>query len=1019
MTPIDSDGSDAAARLGPRHGLAVGEGVSFGAILASLPEGVVFLNHRGELEVVYPAVSGLHGDGSESRAALVQGLDIRHIRTNGAPFPTEEQPAAVARRTGRPVRNVEVGTALADGPIRWHLVTAEPVWDGEDGEPRAVVFFLDVTERRQAEAALREREAQLEAIANGTTDAVFLKDTQGRYVLANTSTLRFLGLPAEHVLGRDDTAVFPPDEARKLMALDREVMHSGRVQTNEEVITVQGGPRTFLATKGPVHDADGQLVGLFGISRDISERKLAEQVLRDSEARLRYELQLSQALSAPFELDAVLQMVVDGATQLLDLDTGAVYLQDGDQVVLAATSPPLPPNFPDELRRAALSDHPHLRAAIAEGTAITLPDAATAQLTPAERSACDVRGLRSLVYIPLLAADRAVGALILGATRGVRTFQDEELLLSTGFAGQAAQTIENVRLFEASQEHAAALAREVAERTRAEQALAAEAENVRELLGQAERARSSLVEVLEDEQRALSALRDSEERFRVLFEQAGDYAFVLEPHEQLGPVIVDANEAACLAHGYTRDELIGQSVLAIDVSGVSDQVARTRLEQVLAGETMRMRTVHRRRDGSTFPVEVTAKVVRRGGRSPLIFSTERDISERVRLEEERERLQAELAQAQKMESIGRLAGGIAHDFNNVLGAIQGYTELALQDVRSEEALRADLGEVLKACDRSADLTRQLLAFARRQTILPRVQNLNETIASMLAMLRRLIGENVELLWRPGRDLWSVRVDSSQMDQILANLCVNARDAISDVGTVTIETGNADLDETCGLTQVGCPPGEYVRLSVTDSGCGMSEETRLHIFEPFYTTKPLGEGTGLGLATVYGAVRQNGGFIRVVSEPGQGSTFDLYLPRCTSAVDDQVVSARATGTAGAGQTIVVVEDDPGILTMVKRQLSSRGYQILAAGTAKEAMRLVAEHDGQIELLLTDVIMPEMNGRDLANALTAARPDLKCLFMSGYPADVVAQHGVVAEGTSFIGKPFAASALLDQVGALLKG
>jgi PAS domain S-box-containing protein len=394
-----------------------------------------------------------------------------------------------------------------------------------------------------------------------------------------------------------------------------------------------------------------------------------------------------------------------------------------------------------------------------------------------------------------------------------------------------------------------------------------------------------------------------------------------------------------------------------------------------------------------------------------------DITERKRVEKEKQELQDQLAQAQKMESIGRLAGGVAHDFNNMLGVIIGRAEMALEQDVPTDKLRHNLKEILKAGLRSADLTRQLLAFARKQTAVPRILDLNDTISGMLKMLRRLIGEDVDLSWQPELDLWNVKIDPSQVDQILANLAVNARDAILGVGAITMRTENVVIDDSDRAETPEFIPGEYVLLTMSDTGVGMSREVREKIFEPFFTTKELGKGTGLGLSTVYGIVKQNDGFIYVASEPGKGTTFKIYLPR-VEAQTAQVPSEEAAGKLPTGtETILLVEDDEAILNLSKMILENLGYTVLAAPTPGYALHLVEDHPGDLDLLITDVVMPEMNGRELAEQLGAIRPNLKCLYMSGYTADLIAHRGILDEGVNFIQKPFGSDELAARVRQVL--
>jgi CheY-like chemotaxis protein len=340
----------------------------------------------------------------------------------------------------------------------------------------------------------------------------------------------------------------------------------------------------------------------------------------------------------------------------------------------------------------------------------------------------------------------------------------------------------------------------------------------------------------------------------------------------------------------------------------------------------------------------------------------------------------------------------------MLNVILGYADLALMKLEPSGAPHAHLREILKAGQRSADLTRQLLAFARKQTIAPKVLDLNDTVAGMLKMLMRLIGEQIDLLWKPAANLWPVSMDPAQIDQILANLVVNARDAISGPGRITIETGRAEFDEAYCGARLGFIPGCYVLLAVSDDGCGMDKETLASLFEPFFTTKEVGRGTGLGLSTVYGIVRQNCGFINVYSEPGKGTTVRIYLPRDES---EQPVAVRTPDTAQAPcgtETVLLVEDESALLTLAATLLEELGYTVLAAATPNQGLRLAEEYAGEIHLLMTDVVMPEMNGRDLRKLLSESRPGIRCLFMSGYTANAIAHHGVLDEGVHFLQKPF---------------
>ena len=382
----------------------------------------------------------------------------------------------------------------------------------------------------------------------------------------------------------------------------------------------------------------------------------------------------------------------------------------------------------------------------------------------------------------------------------------------------------------------------------------------------------------------------------------------------------------------------------------------------------------------------------------------RFITESKRGETERAVLQSQLVQSQKLESVGRLAGGVAHDFNNMLGVILGSVGLLLDDMAPADPHYEALEDIQKAARRSADLTRQLLAFARKQTIIPKVMSLNDMMSGMLKMLNRLMGENIELLWEPGEDLWQVKMDPSQMDQILANLCVNARDAIDGIGVVKISTENVIIDEARGSEHPEAKPGEYVLLTVSDNGEGMEQGVIEHLFEPFFTTKPQGVGTGLGLSMVYGVVKQNDGWITVDSEPGAGTAFNIYLPRHEKKSNTEVDAEITKPLVGGHETLLLVEDEPMLLRMCSTILKRLGYNVLSAGSPSEAFRRVREIEGGVDLLITDVIMPEMNGRDLSERLVMQYSDLKRLYISGYTSNIIGTKNLIEDGMHFLQKPF---------------
>jgi signal transduction histidine kinase/CheY-like chemotaxis protein len=564
-------------------------------------------------------------------------------------------------------------------------------------------------------------------------------------------------------------------------------------------------------------------------------------------------LETGQRLAETLNLPDILQAAVDGISGLVGLDTAAVYLVEGEHLRLWATFPPLPPEFPDHLRVAPLSEHPHIGRACAGGDHVLVEDLRRGAETDAEREVAAQRDLRTVLYVPMVIDGDAIGAFIVGSTGEIVTISETRIALARALAHLSALTVRNARLFRKVE---------------------------------------------------------------------------------------------------TRSAELQQS-----------------------------------------------------------------LAERVLMEREREILRAQLSQAQKLESIGRLAGGVAHDFNNMLHVILGYTELAMGTVPEGAPAHGDLQEVRRAAERSARITRQLLAFARKQTIEPRGLDLNESVEGMLKMLHRLLGEDLDLAWAPAGKPVHVFLDPSQLDQILANLCVNAREAVQGVGRVTLETHSVVIDEAYCEKAPGFVPGEFSVLVVSDDGCGMDERVQEKLFDPFFTTKQ--DGTGLGLATVYGIVKQNDGFINVYSEPGQGSTFRIYLPRHHGVADATADRGDPVVLAAAGETVLVVEDDPSILKLAELMLESLGYAVLGAGTAEDALAVVRGQAGPIHLLVTDVVMPGMNGRELARQLGESRPDLKVLFMSGYTSNVIAHRGVLDDDVHFIPKPFTRALLAAKVREALDG
>jgi len=471
--------------------------------------------------------------------------------------------------------------------------------------------------------------------------------------------------------------------------------------------------------------------------------------------------------------------------------------------------------------------------------------------------------------------------------------------------------------------------------------------------------------------------------------------------------------------GATREQLVGKSVFDISPHELAEIYFAKDRQLFEQGGVQRYESQVKNRRGELRDVIFNKAVFalhEDAGIDGLIGAI-LDITDRKRAESEREKMQAELLQSQKMESIGRLAGGVAHDFNNMLGVIVGYTEMALSRLDEETPLAEDLREVRKAAGRSANLIRQLLGFARKQTVTPTVLDINETVSGMFRMLRRMIGEEIELNWLPGSGDCRVCIDPGQIDQILVNLCVNASDAIEGVGEIIIEVEERRISERNRLVYPEIDPGDYILLSVSDNGHGMDRETARKAFDPFFTTKAVGKGSGLGLSTVYGIVRQNGGYIDLHSEPGLGTTFTIYLPRHAGQAKPASDASAASEPETGNETILLVEDEQNLLEVTRQMLEGCGYRVMTAATPEEGLRVGREHVDAIDLLLTDVIMPGMSGPDLVRALSGLKPSLRHMFISGYSDNAIADRSLLDEGTAFLQKPFSRKELAEKVRRVL--
>jgi two-component system cell cycle sensor histidine kinase/response regulator CckA len=498
------------------------------------------------------------------------------------------------------------------------------------------------------------------------------------------------------------------------------------------------------------------------------------------------------------------------------------------------------------------------------------------------------------------------------------------------------------------------------------------------------------------------ALRASEEQYRVLFEQAPSPKFLYD-YETLS--FLSVNEAAIHHYGYSRAEFLGMTVS--DIRPKEDVPAfLVSLRAIGEATPMAVSRKHKKKDGTVIDVEVTIHKFMLGAR-PCGLAVAVDVTERNRMERQ-------LRQTQKMDAIGSLAGGVAHDFNNLLSVIISYAELLYAEIKPDDPMRRDVEEIAGAGKRAAGLTRQLLAFGRQQILQPKAIDLNAVLGGIAKMLKRMVGEDLELNVVSAPELWTVKADPGQIEQVIMNLVVNARDAMPTGGTLTIETANVEIDSSDAASHAGVAgPGRYVMLAVTDTGSGMVANTRDRLFEPFFTTKEKGKGTGLGLSTVFGIVQQSGGNISVRSQPGEGASFKVYLPQSGPACVVPLDAASETASGRGSETILLVEDEEAVRALVRRILEGCGYLVLEAQSAGDALVLCEKHKGNIDVLLTDVVMPRMSGRELAERLGPLRPDMRVLYMSGYTDDAVIRYGIRNSDVAFLQKPITPHALTSKL------
>jgi len=891
----------------------------------------------------------------------------------------------------------------------------------------------ELLSRMQEQENLRKSEARYREFFDNAKEAIYVHDLSGRYIMLNRAGEQLMGYTREEFLQLTVFDVVPASHFAQVDQSFKQKLANHAPTIYEVEIVRKDRTRIPIEVSSRLIYENGVPIGVQGTARDISERKRAEQAVRESEERFRAVATTASDAIITIDENSVIQMVNPATEKIFGYSRAEMLGQN------------LTSLMPERFRGAhanALGTYLVTNLKKKSWEAIELPGLhKSGKELPLELSFAEyaIEGKRFFTGIArdISERKRAQEALKESEERFRTLFENaRDIVFTCDLFGnftslnRAGEAIIGYSREEALQSNFTRVvapeyiqvAKEMLSRKSG-----GDVETVYELEIVTKSSRRILVEISsrtlhEDGQpvgvqgsarditarrRDEDALRKSEEQYRVLFDRNPQPMWV---YDLKTLAFLAVNDAAVLHYGYSRECFLAMTVDAIhphdDVPALIEQVSK------IDGHCHLGEWRHCDSTGKIINVEITANVIDFANRKAGLVLVN-DITAHKIAEEALNNSQAQLQQSQKLEAIGQLAGGVAHDFNNLLTAIGGYSDLTLRRLSEEDPLRSNLVEIKKATDRASSLTRQLLAFSRKQILEPKVLDLNTVVNDMSKMLRRLIGEDVELVTELSPELDRVKADPGQVEQILMNLVVNARDAMPHGGKVTIETKNVVLDEGYAFHHVPVNPGEYTMLAISDTGMGMDRETQSHVFEPFFTTKPAGKGTGLGLSTVYGIVKQSGGYVWVYSEVGSGTVFKIYLPRVEASGDNEKQKQNAASLVKGKETILLVEDEEIVRRMARMMLENHGYSVLEAGDVKDAMRLCFENASKIDLLLTDVIMPGMSGRVLAERIATFCPKLPVVYMSGYTDDAIVRHGILEEDIFFLQKPFTRESLLAKV------